>query len=841
MKVKLKNIFQKKTTYIILLIVFTLLMAADIAAYALTQAAASLPTAGGTMPDFSASGNMQPPTQQSESAATDDSVTAQTEQSAPSTDGAEQSAPGFDGEFPAADASAPTGFLGGMKKAFWPILIVCLLADGASIFMLLRLRHRDGSAEEGEGEAAETDAEDSPRRSKRMPISLAILAALVVAIIALLPSGSTSTEATADEKLLSGTAEIADIDSVFQGSGTLTDSDAEAITVPDTVEVLGYTVRNGDSVKAGDALVKVDRSSVMETIASLQSAMDDLDAEIQSAKSDAIDSTLTATAAGRVMKIYAESGVDVQDTMYEHGALMLVSLDGLLAVDIDNSEAALAEGDAVTVIRADGSEIEGTVARVSKGTAKITVADSAADYGESVTVKSESGAELGTGELYINSELKVTGYSGCVSQVYVSEGSKIYSGQSLIALSDTDYTGNYSTLLKQREKYSEIIAQLISMYEDGYIRAENDGIVTGIPSSAKYVEATASSASTATTTAYASSTASSGTSDGGSGGMSLLLNITSSEPQLTLLSEEQPSGGDGQSETDSPAETTAPTETTEPTEQSTYTIKGTVETLTEDEETGKKTLKLRGIDEEYDITDVETDEGVEVGKEVTLTFETGTDKLISVKLTDSDSSGTPGSGETPDGGDSGFEMPSGGTAGGMSGGATETEEEFTLTEVTVCSLIPEDEMTISVSVDELDVLSLSVGQTAEVSLDALPGQSFTGTVTALNTTGTNAGGSTKYELTVTIDRAEQMLGGMNASVRIVTASKESVLTVPANAVYEEGSHSYVYTDCNESTNELKSRVEVSTGATDGENVEILDGLSEGDTYYYLYADSLTIS
>ncbi len=46
-------------------------------------------------------------------------------------------------------------------------------------------------------------------------------------------------------------------------------------------------------------------------------------------------SYISASVSGRIKKIYAAAGDSVSGVMYEHGALMLLSLDGYMAVDID--------------------------------------------------------------------------------------------------------------------------------------------------------------------------------------------------------------------------------------------------------------------------------------------------------------------------------------------------------------------------------------------------------------------------------------------------------------------------------------------------------------------------
>ena len=126
--------------------------------------------------------------------------------------------------------------------------------------------------------------------------------------------------------------------------------------------------------------------------------------------------------------------------------------------------------------------------------------------------------------------------------------------------------------------------------------------------------------------------------------------------------------------------------------------------------------------------------------------------------------------------------------GNSTGGAEEqpVEKEYELTETAVCEIIPDEFMTVSISVDELDILSLSLGQNAVIIPDSMTGQTFEGEIIEIDRTGTNEGGNTKYSVTLKIARTEAMLSGMNASVRIDLKQHTGILTVPVEALYEVG-------------------------------------------------------
>lgn len=261
-------------------------------------------------------------------------------------------------------------------------------------------------------------------------------------------------------------------------STKLSDDDVETLDIPDDVELEEIKAVHGSKVEEGDLLATVDLNTVMLAMSTVSDELDTLDDEINSAVSDSVSSYISFSVSGRVKKIYAAAGDSVNDVMYEHGALMLVSLDGYMAVDIDT--AALSVGDSMTVSTSDGTEYTGTVGAVLDGTATVLITDNGPAYGDTVSVKSADGADLGSGELYIHDELKIVGYAGTVSYLSVSEGSSIYSGSTLLGLTDTDYTANYETLLSERSDKEAVLNRLIKIYKEGALYSDISGTVKEI-------------------------------------------------------------------------------------------------------------------------------------------------------------------------------------------------------------------------------------------------------------------------------------------------------------------------------------------------------------------------
>lgn len=125
------------------------------------------------------------------------------------------------------------------------------------------------------------------------------------------------------------------ISTTVTGSGTLADEESEKIEIPSSVTLNEVYVSTGDQVEEGDLLATVDSASVLSSMSDFQSQIDELDEELAEAEDDSASGTVKATVSGRVKAIQAQAGDDVASTMYEKGSLILLSLDGFLAVDVN--------------------------------------------------------------------------------------------------------------------------------------------------------------------------------------------------------------------------------------------------------------------------------------------------------------------------------------------------------------------------------------------------------------------------------------------------------------------------------------------------------------------------
>ena len=157
----------------------------------------------------------------------------------------------------------------------------------------------------------------------------------------------------------------------------------------------------------------------------------------------------------------------------------------------------------------------------------------------------------------------------------------------------------------------------------------------------------------------------------------------------------------------------------------------------------------------------------------------------------------------------------------------------------LCTIYDLSYLVMVINVDELQVSDVSVGQSVQVTADAVPDKTYTGTVTRVSMKGTSSGGTTTYPVTVRIDETEGLRPGMNANAEIVTAEAGNALAVP-NAAIVRGGYVLVTKDSPSAANadpdmtapEGYVYVPVKTGVSDDDYTQIISGVTGNDTVAY---------
>ena len=157
----------------------------------------------------------------------------------------------------------------------------------------------------------------------------------------------------------------------------------------------------------------------------------------------------------------------------------------------------------------------------------------------------------------------------------------------------------------------------------------------------------------------------------------------------------------------------------------------------------------------------------------------------------------------------------------------------------LCTIFDLSYLEMTINVDELQVSSLSVGQSVQVTADAVPDKTYTGVVTRVSLKGTSNGGTTTYPVKVRIDETDGLRPGMNANAEIVVAQAKNTLTVP-NAAIVRGGYVLVTQDSPSAVNADPGMiapdgyvyVPVKTGVSDDNYTQIVSGLTGNDTVAY---------
>ena len=224
----------------------------------------------------------------------------------------------------------------------------------------------------------------------------------VVALLAAMPLLAKEADQEDGPKvsILSGSVSADSINTELIGGGTLAEEDAVTVGVPSAVKLKEFLVSNGDAVTEGTAIATVDRVTVMTAISQVQETLEYLSEQIEEASDVDSEESVTALAGGIVKILYAEEGESVQSVMLEHGALAVLSLDGLMAVDLE-TESELPAGTAVTVTLSDATSVTGKITKNLAGEMTVTLEDDGYAVDDKVQVTAEDGTSIGSGELYI--------------------------------------------------------------------------------------------------------------------------------------------------------------------------------------------------------------------------------------------------------------------------------------------------------------------------------------------------------------------------------------------------------------------------------------------------------
>lgn len=785
--------------------------------------------------------------------------------------------------------------------------------------------------------------------------------AVVVAGLAMLPALARQQDAQDGPvaSVLEAMVKEGSVQATVRGGGTLEAGDGEDIELPADVKITEFLVKNGQEVKKGDPVAKIDKVSALTAVTEIRTSMAAVEKQMETFSDEKSASTVTAPAGGRVKAIYANPGDSVSAVLVEHGALALLSLDGRMCVTLTVSSQ-LIPGDSINVTLDSGKTVTGRVESNLNGELTVTIADNGYAVGDTVTLEG-----LGSGSLEIHNPWLATAFNGTVSQVNIRLEQTVSSGGSLFTLKDTDYTAQRELLAETHRDYEELLQKLLTWQDTGVITAPCDGLVSGIDTDSTHLLAAEDEELTASylnadggdfrlvflsqvtqTCTGDDKCPLKGTDSGHQDGCPKACKHAASEGVCTASEhfddcimacthaenpEDCPATGAHHTdcikaciETNQEGKCPATkyhydgciekcTESAVSGECPAHIHKkGCIESCISADTAGKCTaghhkadciescIVSKSADDPCPATKhkdgcyfqnatytgqvfkvVSVGSGTLVGYwdstvyDVVKTasgwarkdgqpFSTNNcvqadtipasgsyqagDTLLSVTVTKDGESSSLGLVKISSGSQKpGFDlsglmgMMGGYSMGGYGGTGSSQAQLYSLDGDVLLTVTPLDTMTVTIAVDEKDIASVKTGMTAQLTMNALPDETFEGQVTRVAQTGSGNGGSSKFDVEITLSRESDMLPGMSTTAQLTLYEKMDVLTLPVAALRDEGGKTLVYTGKDKKTGEPANPVEVTTGLSDGENVEILSGIDSGTTVYYSYYDTVTES
>ena len=147
---------------------------------------------------------------------------------------------------------------------------------------------------------------------------------------------------------------------------------------------------------------------------------------------------------------------------------------------------------------------------------------------------------------------------------------------------------------------------------------------------------------------------------------------------------------------------------------------------------------------------------------------------------------------------------------------------------TVATVANMNDLIFEGQVDETEVGSLYEGMPLTITIGALRDYTFDAKLEYISPKAVESNGANQFKVkaAVKVDSEHTIRSGYSANAQIELEKKENVVSVPESALEFEGEDAYVYTKSQDGTYQ---KTKITTGLSDGVNIEVKDGLNEGDT------------
>ena len=132
------------------------------------------------------------------------------------------------------------------------------------------------------------------------------------------------------------------------------------------------------------------------------------------------------------------------------------------------------------------------------------------------------------------------------------------------------------------------------------------------------------------------------------------------------------------------------------------------------------------------------------------------------------------------------------------------------------------------NIDETEVGQLVPGMAMKITIGALQNLKFNASLEYISPKATDNNGANQFEIkaAVTVPTGNEIRSGYSANAEIVLESAKNVLTVPESAIEFSGEDTYIYIVKGTGEDKTYERRKVTTGLSDGVNIEIKSGLKK---------------
>ncbi|MCX6797444.1 MAG: efflux RND transporter periplasmic adaptor subunit [Candidatus Doudnabacteria bacterium] len=145
---------------------------------------------------------------------------------------------------------------------------------------------------------------------------------------------------------------------------------------------------------------------------------------------------------------------------------------------------------------------------------------------------------------------------------------------------------------------------------------------------------------------------------------------------------------------------------------------------------------------------------------------------------------------------------------------------------TAVTTIITKQQVVKISLNEVDVAKIKLGDKSIMTFDAIDGLEMTGKVVQIDTIGTVSQGVVTYNVKIALDTQDDRIKpGMSTSASIITSVKTDVLAVPNSAVKSNNNGNYAQIL---DTKNQPQNISITTGIANDTLTEIISGIKEGD-------------